>query len=159
MPVFDENDATINDFEGRPGFTRARSGRSGAWSIEKPRSILRKIPILPIILIMLVVMVGIKLFLLEAKISELKNEVSQVTGSREQMTDLQNGFNARIAAVNKEQRKLQSEIGHLRGEIEATKSRQKHQAEAAAQKQLAEAKKKAEKPAPVKKPNGKERRV
>jgi hypothetical protein len=39
------------------------------------------------------------------------------------------------------------------------KSRQKHQAEAAAQKQVAEAKKKAEKPAPGKKPNGKERRA
>jgi hypothetical protein len=159
MPVFDENDSTINDFEGRPGFTRVRSGQTGAWSIENPRSILKKIPILPIILIILVVLVGIKLFLLEARISELKNEINQSTGFREQMTDLQNGLNARIAAVNKEQHKLQSEMARVRGEIEAMKSRQKHQAEAAAQKQLAEAKKKAEKPAPAKKPNGKERRA
>jgi hypothetical protein len=159
MPVFDENDSTINDFVGQPGFTRVRSGQTGAWSIEKPRSILKKIPILPIILIILVALVGIKLFLLETKISDLKNEIGQATGSREQMTDLKNGFNARIAAVNKEQHKLQSEMAHVRGELEAMKSRQKHQAEVTAQKQLAEAKKKAEKPAPGKKPNGKERRV
>jgi hypothetical protein len=164
MPIFDEDDKVLNDIEGYSAYTVDKGRKTKAVSPPSPSkfpSFLKKIPILPIILIILVVLVGIRLFSLETMISGLSAEISQLKGIRGQMASLQTSLDARIEAVNKDRNKLKSEVLQLRGEIDAMKAHQKHQAEVASQRQAAaEAKKKEkekEKAAP-KKPGSRDRR-
>jgi len=161
MPIFDENDKVLNDIEGFPGYgpdkgrkTKAVSPPSGS----RFPSFLKRIPILPIILIILVVLVGLRLFSLEAMVSNLNTEISQLKGVRGQMASLQTGLDARMEASNRERNKLKAEVLQLRGEIDAMKAHQKHQAEVASQRQAAAEAKKKEKAAAAKKPGARERR-
>jgi hypothetical protein len=162
MPVFDENDKVLNDIEGFPGYTADKGRKTKAVSSpsgSKLPSFLKKIPIFPIILIILVVLVGIRLFSLEAMVSNLSSEINQLKGIRGQMASLQTGFDAKIDATNKERNRLKSEVLQLKGEIDAMKAHQKHQAELASQRQAAaEAKKKEKEKTAAKKPSAREKR-
>ncbi|MDR2018487.1 MAG: hypothetical protein LBQ00_06430 [Syntrophobacterales bacterium] len=163
MPVFDEDDKAVlmNDIDVPGGYTadRGRKTKVVPPKGSKMPSVLKKVPVFPIILVILIVLVGIRLLFLENTVSGLATEVSELKGVGGQLAGFQTSSDAKIEASNRERNKLKSEILQLRAEIDAVKAHQKHQAELTSQKrQMTEAKKKEKEKASAKKLGSREKR-
>ena len=162
MPVFDEKDSGINDIEEFPAYGPTR----GKPKKEAPKGTvpgaMKKIPILTIIFIVLIVLVGVMTLSIAARVSTLSGEIGEVKAIKSQLATVQTSLDASIQSANNERNKLKSEIAQLQSDLDVMKALQRHQAEAAVQKQAAlqkqaeEAKKKA---VPAKKPAQKEKRL
>ena len=157
MPIFNENDKGIDDLRGLPD-SSARRGyvKKGDKKAEIP-GLMRKFPILSIVLVALIVSLGGVTFLLAIRLSNLSAEMNELKGIKAQLPSLQSSVDSSIDADRKARNGLKIEISQVQNEIDAMRTEERHQAKAAHERQAAaeaEAKKKA---ATVKKPLQKEK--
>jgi peptidoglycan hydrolase CwlO-like protein len=142
MPIFDENDKGIDDLEGLPD-SSVRRGYVKEGNKKVP-GLVKKAPILSIVLIVLVVSLGGVASLLATRLSNLSTEMNELKGIKAQLSSLQSGVDSSIDADLKARDGLKIEISRVQKEIDAMRTEQRHKAELARERQAAaEAKKKA----------------
>lgn len=168
MPVYDENDKGMNNLDGLPNFSpetgykpppRTKVKKPGMK--DKLSGSLKKVPIFSIVIILLILLVGIMTLSVAARVSSLSAEIADVRAVKMELGNLQSSTETKLAALTHERDRMKTELSQLKAELDAMRSQQKHQAEAAAQK-LAAAQKQAaaakQKTVATKKPNPKEKR-